>query len=196
MNILIEMIDAIGGVNIYLNSEIDARDSEESEEMWKIYEAGWNHLDGKRAVYYARIRQLDSVFGRMDRQTEILCAVKNKLLSPSAIRGIPEMIVAFSDNVLTDLSPAQLSQLACLAPQLSPENIIFARFPEEDLHGTTIYNPNMKINDFIWDVDNATIRRYVADFLAGTWPPPPVEGQTHDTHEGTTQQLCPVYPGR
>ena len=196
MNILIEMIDAIGGVDIYLNGEIDARESEESDELWKIYQAGWNHLDGKRAVYYARIRQLDSVFGRMDRQTEILCAVKNKLLSPSAIRGIPDMIAAFSDNVLTDLSPAQLSQLACLAPQLSAENIVFARFPEEDLHGTTIYNPNMKINDFIWDVDNATIRRYVADFLAGTWPPPPVEGQTNDTHKGTTQQLCPVYPGR
>jgi hypothetical protein len=106
------------------------------------------------------------------------------------------MISAFSDNVLTDLSPAQLSQLACLAPQLSPENIVFARFPEDDLTGTTIYNPNMKINDFIWDVDNTKIRQYVASFLAGTWPPPPVEGESDDSHQGETQQLCPVYPSR
>ncbi len=80
--------------------------------------AGWNHLNGKRAVYYARIRHIDNVFGRTDRQTEILCAVKNKLISPDTVLGIPDMITAFSDNVLTDLSPAQLSQLACLAPRL------------------------------------------------------------------------------
>ena len=196
MNILIDMIDAIGGVDIYLNYELDARDSPESEDLWKIYDAGWNHLNGYRAVYYARIRKLDSVFGRMDRQTEILCAIKNKLLSPSTIKGIPDMIEAFSDNVLTDLSPAQLSQLACLAPKLSFENIVFARFPEDDLRGTTIYNPNTKSNDFIWDVDNAIIRQYVAEFLAGTWPPAPVEGEASSSHDGETQQLCPVYPAR
>ena len=196
MNVLIEMIDAIGGVDIYLDSEIDARDNPESEDKWKIYKRGWNHLDGKRAVYYARIRHIDNVFGRVDRQTEILCAVKNKLLSPSAVMGIPDMITAFSDNVLTDLSPAQLSQLACLAPRLSGENIVFARLPENEMAGKLIYNPNMKINDFIWDMDNAAIREYVAGFLAGTWPPPPVEGETDDIHDGKTQQLCPVYPKR
>lgn len=196
MNVLIEMIDAMGGVDIYLEQGIDARDSEESEDKWKIYDAGWNHLSGKRAVYYARIRHIDNVFGRVDRQTEILCAVKNKLLSPDTVLGIPDMITAFSENVLTDLSPAQLGQLACLAPRLSWENIIFARLPEEEMAGKTIYNPNMDINDFIWDMDNAAVRRYVAGFLDGSWPPPPVEGETADIHAGETQQLCPVYPDR
>ncbi|MBN2045771.1 MAG: LCP family protein [Anaerolineales bacterium] len=196
MNVLIEMIDAIGGVDIYLEQGIDARDTPESDDLWKIYKAGWNHLNGKRAVYYARIRHIDNVFGRTDRQTEILCAVKNKLLSPDTLKGIPEMITAFSENVLTDLSPAQLSQLACLAPRLSWENIVFARLPEDEMIGKTIYNPNMKINDFIWDMDNAAIRRYVTGFLDGSWPPPPVEGETDDAHEGSTQQLCPVYPDR
>ena len=196
MNVLIEMIDAIGGVDIYLDQGIDARDTPESEDKWKIYKRGWNHLDGKRAVYYARIRHIDNVFGRVDRQTEILCAVKNKLLSPSAVMGIPDMITAFSDNVLTDLSPAQLSQLACLAPRLTWDNIVFARLPEDEMAGKMIYNPNMKIEDFIWDMDNSAIRQYVAGFLAGTWPPPPVEGESDDNHDGQTQQLCPVYPDR
>jgi LCP family protein required for cell wall assembly len=196
MYVLIEMIDAMGGVDIYLEEGIDARESPESTELWKIYPAGWNHLDGKRAVYYARIRHIDNVFGRTDRQTEILCAVKNKLLSPEAILGIPEMITAFSDNVLTDLSPAQLGQLACLAPQLSWDNIVFARFPENEMTGKTAYNPNMKINDFIWDMDNTAIRNYVSGFLAGTWPAPPVAGESDDSHAGVTQQLCPVYPDR
>ena len=196
MKVLIEMIDAIGGVDIYLERGIDARDTPESEDEWKIYDAGWNHLDGKRAVYYARIRHIDNVFGRTDRQTEILCAVKNKLLSPSAIMGIPDMINAFSDNILTDLSPQQLSQLACLAPRLSWDNIVFARLPESELVAQMIENPNTGSTEFVFAMDNASIRRYVAGFLDGTWPPPPVEGETADIHDGQTQQLCPVYPDR
>ena len=196
MNVLIDMIDAMGGVDIYLDQGIDARDSPQSEDSWKIYPRGWNHLNGKRVVYYARIRHIDNVFGRTDRQTEILCAVKNKLISADTVLGIPGMITAFSDNVLTDLSPAQLSQLACLAPRLSWDNIIFARLPEDEMAGKTIYNPNMKINDFIWDMDNAAIRRYVTGFLDGSWPPAPIEGETDDIHAGETQQLCPVYPDR
>jgi anionic cell wall polymer biosynthesis LytR-Cps2A-Psr (LCP) family protein len=133
---------------------------------------------------------------RIDRQTEILCAMKTKLLSPSTLMGIPEMITAFSENVLTDLSPAQLGQLACLAPHLQWEDVKFARIPESDLRGTTIYDPNMKINDFIWDVDNQVIRDYVSGFLAGTWPPPPDENEPSDTHAGETQMLCPEYPGQ
>ena len=196
MLILQDMIDAIGGVDIYLEHGIDARESAESLETWKVYPAGWNHLNGKRAVYYARIRHIDNVFGRTDRQTEILCAIKNKVLSPSTVMGIPEMIAAFSDNVLTDLSPAQLSQLACLAPHLTSENISFARFPESDLTGTTVYDPNMQIYDFVWDVDNQTIRSYVAGFLDGTWPPPPDETTPDDSNHGTTQMLCPEYPSQ
>lgn len=189
MKILIEMIDAIGGVDIYLEEGIDARDNPESEDLWKIYNAGWNHLDGQQAVYYARIRHIDNVFGRADRQTEILCAIKTKLLSPEAVMGIPDMIASFSDNVLTDLSPAQLSQLACLAPRLTPDNIVFARIPEDALRGTSAHN-------FTWEYDQDQIRQYVAGFLDGSWPPPPVEGESADSHEGQTQQLCPVYPDR
>ena len=196
MNVLIEMIDAMGGVDIYLYEGIDARDNPESEDEWKIYPAGWNHLNGKRAVYYARIRHLDSVFGRMDRQTEILCAIKNKLLSPSTVMGIPDMITAFIDNVLTDLSPEQLSQFACLAPQLSGENIVFARFPEDELTGKSIKNPNTNGNEFVWDADYNQLRTYVSEFMAGTWPPAPDQTEPDDTHAGETQMLCPVYPDR
>ena len=79
---------------------------------------------------------------------------------------------------------------------LTWDNIVFARLPEDEMAGKMIYNPNMKIEDFIWDMDNSAIRQYVTGFLAGTWPPPPVEGESDDNHDGQTQQLCPVYPDR
>ena len=59
-----------------------------------------------------------------------------------------------------------------------------------------MYNPNMKINDFVWEVDNQAIRNYISGFLDGTWPPPPDENAPSNTNKGETQSLCPVYPGQ
>ena len=189
------IIDALGGVDIYLENEVDARESPETEEQWKYYPVGWNHLDGKRAVYYTRIRKLGGVFHRMDRQTEVLCAVKDQLFSPAAVLGIPEMISAFIGQVKTDLSPAQLSQFACLAPNLTWDNIVFAKIPTDLLTSSTIFNPNMNQDVVVWAADYNVIRYYVDMFEAGLWPTP---GAERTGGEGTKTddigQLCPQYP--
>ncbi len=194
MNVLVDIIDAIGGVSIYLWEELDARETPETEEQWKLYEEGWNHLDGREAVYYARIRKLKTPTDRIDRQTEILCAVKNKLLNPRILANVPDLISVFYDNVLTDLSPAQITQLACLVPYLSSENVVFARIPSDEMRSTTIINPNSNAKAYILEVNRDHIRQYIADFLAGTWPPPPKENNEASSNRGQTQQLCPVYP--
>jgi LCP family protein required for cell wall assembly len=191
------IIDALGGLDIYLEHEIDARESPDTEDQWKYYPAGWNHLNGKRAVYYARIRKLGGVFNRMDRQTEILCAIQDQLLGPSALLSLPEIINAFSGQVMTDLSPAQLTQLACLAPHLTWDNIIFAKIPTDLLTGTSTIDPNMDMSTFIWDADFNVLRYYVDMFEAGIWPTPGEDGTggagTSSTDDG---QLCPQYPER
>jgi LCP family protein required for cell wall assembly len=191
------IIDALGGVDIYLEEEVDARESPETEEQWKLYPAGWNHLDGKRAVYYARIRKLGGVFTRVDRQTEILCAVQDQLMGPSALLSLPDIIAAFSGQVRTDLSPAQLSQLACLAPHLTWENVIFTKIPTDLLDSGMTFDPNMNMDTFTWLADYNVIRYYVDMFEAGVWPTPGEEGTggagTKTTDDG---QLCPEYPER
>lgn len=196
MQVLIDMIDAIGGVDIYLWEELDARDSPQTLDQWKLYEQGWNHLDGREAVYYARIRKLKTPTDRIDRQTEILCAVKSKLLNPRMIAKIPDLISAFYENVLTDLSPEQISQLACLTPYLSSEKVVFARIPSEEYIGKTIINPNSNAKAYVLEVNKDHIRQYIDDFLAGTWPAESTEGQGQNPSTGETGQLCPVYPGR
>ena len=105
------------------------------------------------------------------------------------------MITAFTDNVQTDLTPAQLSQLACIAPFLKWEDITFVRFPEYELHGTMIESPNLNGKEFIWDVDNNAIRNYVTLFLDDRWTPPD-ESAPDSANNGTTQMLCPEYPDK
>jgi LCP family protein required for cell wall assembly len=175
-----DLIDAVGGVEVYLENAVDGRIGEEN---LGYFPAGWNTLNGEKALKLARIRKVDTVFDRADRQTLIICAFKDKLLSPSAVKGIPQMISAFTGRVLTDLSPADISELACLAPKLTRENLVFASFPQDIFEPSTVYDPEYKRDTFIFDVDFDVLANYIDQFLAGTWP-------DKDSGGGMS---CPVY---
>jgi LCP family protein required for cell wall assembly len=165
-----DIIDAVGGVDVYLEQAVDGRIGDSEEDNMGLFRAGWHHLTGEAALRLARIRKVDTVFDRADRQTQILCAVKEKLLSPAAITGIPQMISAFSGRVQTDMSPEDLSRLACLAPKLTQENLVFTSLPQEILVSSSIYDPQFKGHTFVWDVDFDLMADYIGSFLAGTWP--------------------------
>jgi LCP family protein required for cell wall assembly len=167
-----DIIDAVGGVDVYLEQAVDGRVGDSEEDNMGLFKAGWHHLTGEAALRFARIRKVDSVFARDNRQTQILCAFKEKVLSPDVVTGIPEMISAFSGRVITDLSPAELSRLACLAPRLTQENLVFASLPQEMLDPARVNVPGTNNYTFIWDVDFDLVADYIDRFLAGTWPEP------------------------
>ena len=74
------------------------------------------------------------------------------------------------DNVQTDLSPEQISQLACLGTSMARSNILFASFPRELFKNTMVYDPIAKQDVFIWESDFDELSAYVSQFQAGTWP--------------------------
>jgi len=171
-----KIIDRLGGVDIYLPTDVDGHPKEDSnaEDMGYFY-AGQNHFNGSQALRFARIRNKYNDFVRQDNQSLVLCAIKDKLLSPSVLPHIPGIVSDFRGEVLTDLSPQQVSQLACLLPKLSRENLIFASFPQEILEPGRVFSPQINDYTFILNVDNAVIRDYAQQFLAGTWPDKPKE---------------------
>lgn len=146
---------------------------------------GENHLDGAEALKVARNRE-EGGFQRANNQNIVLCALRKKITSANVVTQIPQLIESFRDNILTDFTPEQLGQLACLGARIPQQNIIFASFPEE------IFTPTRHIPDyygqnpngtFIWDVDFNVMRDYVSRFQAGTWPPPKlnIPSQEQDT---------------
>lgn len=168
MQTFVRLVDAVGGIDIYLDAPVDGRPVDDRTEDMGYFEAGHHRMDGATALRFSRIRKIDTVFARDDRQTMVLCALKEKLLSPASIIRLPELIGAFRDSILTDLSPAQLAQLACLAPQIRAENLRFASVPQEMLT-----QARSAEGSFIWDVDNAELRALLASFVAGAWPTEP-----------------------
>ncbi len=174
------IVDAVGGIEIYLPEDVDGRPTNETTEDMGYFDSGQQHFTGDEALRFSRIRKRYNDFTRMDHQSMVLCALKEKLLAPTILPSIPKIIGAFQDSVITDLSLEQLSQMACLLPYLEKENLLFTGLPEEIMQPGRVTNPQTGITTFIMDVDFEVIRDYVSQFLAGTWPVEGGEGTTCD----------------
>lgn len=169
MKTFVKIVNAVGGIDVYLPKAVDGRTAEDRSQRL-VFPEGEHHLDGDRALTLARIR-ISGVFNREENQDRVICALRDKLASPSVVTKIPDLIKSFRDSVQTDLSPAQLGQLACISTQIEPENIRFATFPQELFAQTRIYDPVFKARVFVWDVEYDILRDYIEQFHAGTWPP-------------------------
>lgn len=169
----VKIVDAVGGIDLYLPYDVDGRPIDDKTEDMGYFYAGQRHFNGDQALRFSRIRKKYNDFTRMDHQNMVICALKEKITSTAVLPKIPQIIAAFQDSVLTDLSPEQLSQLACLVPKLKSENLLFSSLPEEILSPGRVFSPQQKDEVFIMDADFDVIRDYLAQFMAGTWPREP-----------------------
>ncbi|MFL7891792.1 MAG: LCP family protein [Anaerolineales bacterium] len=168
MQTFVKLVDAVGGIDIYLPTDMDGTPVDDKTEDMGYFYAGQQHFTGDQALRFSRIRKRYNVFTRASNQNMVLCALKDKVTSPAVITKIPQMISAFKDAILTDLSPEQLLQLACLVPSLGSENLIFAGIPEELLTPGRVYSPQQKAETFIWEIDDEVIHEIIEEFKAGT----------------------------
>lgn len=169
MNVFAEVVDALGGLDVIIPpGGIDGRTSTDRSERL-IFPEGPQHLNGEQALTLARLRNV-SVFARAGNQNMVMCALRKKIESPETILRLPAIINSFMNNIRTDLTPQQISQLACLGIRMPRNNIVFASFPRELFHSAEVYDPPLQQNVFIWEANFDTLRGYVSEFQAGIWP--------------------------
>ncbi len=108
------VIDAAGGIEIEAPEAIvdDAYPTEDYGVIRIEIPAGWQHMDGERALQYARSRHGSSDFDRAARQQQIFVALAKKLTSPDGWPLIPGVYRAFQNAVETDMGLHDLSRLA------------------------------------------------------------------------------------
>jgi LCP family protein required for cell wall assembly len=104
-----KVIDAVGGIDIYVPRTIT---SWYSGGRTVTFKKGWHHMDGKRAMIYARIRKVDNDFYRQARQQRVMQALQKKLTSFSNLRHLPAITAQLMKGISTDLTTWQLTQLA------------------------------------------------------------------------------------
>jgi LCP family protein required for cell wall assembly len=113
------LIDALGGVDVDVEGAFTAQypvnDDPEINASWKTihFDAGRQHMDGERALQYARARYSEDPregtdFARSARQQRLVSAIKQKLYSPGgAVRFVP-VANAASGAIRTNLSTLDL----------------------------------------------------------------------------------------
>ena len=175
-----KIVNAVGGIDIDLPHAVDGRTVGDTNPRL-LFEKGQHHLNGSQALMLARIR-ISGTFARGDNQNRVLCALRDKLTSPKVITKVPQLIQSFQGAIQTDLTPAQLGQLACIGTQLKPGNIVFAGFPQEYFKASRTYDPVFKGRVFVWDVDFNVLRDYVTQFNQGTWPSTDSTVESTDTN--------------
>jgi LCP family protein required for cell wall assembly len=169
MNVFAEVVDALGGLDVTIPpGGIDGRTSTDHSARL-VFAEGPQHLNGEQALTLARMRNV-SVFARADNQNMVTCALRKKVESPEMILRLPAIINSFMQNIQTDLTPEQISQLACLGTQMPRSSIMFTSFPQDLFQAGEVYDPVLKQDVFIWKADFRILRHYVAEFEAGTWP--------------------------
>ena len=169
MNVFADVVDALGGLDVTIPAGgIDGRTSSDRSARL-VFPAGPQHLNGEQALTLARMRNV-SVFARAEHQNTVMCALRKKIESPEMILRLPAIINSFMKHIQTDLTPEQISQLACLGTQMPRRDILFAAFPRELFESAEVYDPVLEQDVFIWKADFDTLRGYVSQFQAGTWP--------------------------
>jgi len=158
----VQAIDAIGGIDVEVPRRIVDTEypTDDYETTTVIFEAGWQHLDGARALQYARTRHTDSDFGRLQRQQQVILAAREKALRPEMIARLPALAGTARDSVYTDMPLAKMIALAPLARQVDPAQIVARTIdaslviPETTSKGASILLPK-----------TAEIRRLAADLF-------------------------------
>ena len=143
------IIDILGGVDVEMSKG-------EAEYMKYVMESGdmregENHLSGKQALDFARMRGLDDDFHRTERQRRLLTRLAEKLQSASA-QQLLDLVNEVLPHVSTDMSSTQMLGYAASAIQvyLSGAEITTGRIPAEgmysdaEIRGMQVLVPNLE----------------------------------------------------
>ena len=105
-----DLIDDLGGITIVNPTKIVSSQPFDGN-SWQ-FGKGTIHLDGRRALAYARIRHTtnsaDTDISRTERQQRVLQALMHQLMTPSSLLHLPSWADSIAKPLATDLSANEL----------------------------------------------------------------------------------------
>lgn len=111
-NGFVRLIDAVGGITVDVPRPLIDYNypTDDFGVMTVSFEAGLQHMDGERALIYARTRYADDDYRRAERQQQVVSALMGKLINPVYW---PAVTLVLQGSVDTDLT---LWDMLTLAP--------------------------------------------------------------------------------
>nr|WP_228039636.1 LCP family protein [Dolichospermum sp. LEGE 00240] len=123
-----KLIEALGGVNIYVPKDMKYRD--DSQHLYINLKAGQQHLSGEQALQLLRYRhdELGDI-GRIQRQQMVLRALIEQTLNPTTITKLPDILNVVRENIDTNLSVEELIALLGFGSKINRANMQMLMLP-------------------------------------------------------------------
>ena len=104
-----EVIDAMGGVDIYVERDMHYEDPwDDDGGLYIDLKQGLQHLDGQTAIEFVRFRDAEGDVGRVRRQQAFMRACADRLSEPSMLIKIPKLLGVAVEAIDTDLSSSEM----------------------------------------------------------------------------------------
>lgn len=121
-----ELVDVIGGVDVYVENDMDYDDPE--DDLHIHIPKGYQHMDGDTAQKYLRYASDDlGTYGRAKRQQSFIKSVYNRMLQPDMLTKLPKLTDVWERRVNTTIEVFDTGHFASLIAKLSnvqPELLI------------------------------------------------------------------------
>lgn len=140
------IVDAIGGIDMELTElEAHAINTDPYDDYYlkkeTILQAGMNHLDGAAALSFARLRNIDSDWQRVERQRKVILAVVEKL-KDSNLLTLNELANVVLPMIQTDMTKLDIAELMLYAPYFLTSTFDQMTIPKQGTYGgMKIRNP-------------------------------------------------------
>lgn len=142
-----KLIDAIGGVTVYVPKDMKYQD--DSQHLYINLKEGKQHLDGNKAMQFLRFRYDEyGDIGRVQRQQTLMRAIVEQTLKPQVLLKIPDIISTIQSHIDTNLTVEELVALAGFASQTERSNVQMLMLPGafsgDGKHEVSYWLPNRR----------------------------------------------------
>jgi LCP family protein required for cell wall assembly len=135
MNGFADIVDAVGGIDVVIDHDLDYEDPWDTPPLYIHLKAGAQRLQGIDALHFVRFRHdAQSDWGRMARQQQAIKALVQAATRPANLTRLPQLLKLGLENVHTNMSPSQVYGLADVAKKtISGDSISSLSLQGEDL---------------------------------------------------------------
>ncbi len=128
-DVFIDLVNLLGGITIHDATEAEAKYMRDKVNRPK-FKAGTNHLDGRTAMWYCRIRYVDNDFRRTERQRKVLTAIISKATKTNIFTLI-DIVREILPNISTNIDRNSLLTLGAGALVYMHYDILQQQVPAE-----------------------------------------------------------------
>ncbi len=159
----IGLVDELGGIEIDVEKDMVSHNSTPGTQYYINLKKGLQMLDGDKSLQYVRFRSdIESDYGRTNRQRKFLAAIGNEMQQTGSILKFPKILGSMEPYMKTNMNFKTMFRLASLGLTANTKDITSAQLPP----------PHILVQDTInsaWVItfDQQLLHDYVQQLLKG-----------------------------